>query len=94
MGHSPAHEQYAGLLLNMVEGFHCDGAILPLHRAGIGCQISMRETAAASLEKGIPFMHYETSHPGNRTDFSEARLLDQLDVFMETQGLRELEVED
>ena len=39
-------------------------------------------------------MHYETSHPGNRTDFSEARLLDQLDVFMETQGLRKLEVED
>ena len=49
-----------------------------------------KATAMKLLEVGIPVMHYETSQPGNRTDFDENRLLDQIDVFMETQGLRKL----
>jgi len=70
--------------------FQCDGAILPLHRSGIGCSFNMRELAMSLEERGVPFMHYETSHPGNRTDFDENRLLDQLDTFMEIRGLRKL----
>ncbi|MFC2010019.1 2-hydroxyacyl-CoA dehydratase [Chloroflexota bacterium] len=92
-GHGPAHEQYARRVLNMYKAFKCNGAILPLHRAGIGCVFGMREIGVKMREMGIPFMHYETSHPGNRTDFSEGHLLDQLDTFMETQGLRRLQVE-
>ena len=80
--------------MNAVKAFHCDGVILPLHRAGIGCVYSMKAAAMKLMNSGIPVMHYETSHPGDRTDFDENRLLDQLDVFMETQGLRRLEVED
>jgi len=51
----------------------------------------MRAAGLKLQEAGIPVMHYETSHPGDRTDFDENRMLDQLDTFMETQGLRRLE---
>ncbi len=60
-------------------------SILTLHRAGVGCVFGVRETAVEMRELGIPFLHYETSHPGNRTDLDENRMLDQLDTFMETQ---------
>jgi hypothetical protein len=36
-------------------------------------------------------MHYEGSQPGDRTDLDEKRLLDQLDNWMESLGLRMLE---
>ncbi|MFC2010017.1 2-hydroxyacyl-CoA dehydratase [Chloroflexota bacterium] len=93
-GHGPVHNQYLQTLMTMIKGFHADGAILPLHRSGVGCVYGERENAVKLEEMGIPFMHYETSHPGNREDFSEARLLDHLDVFMESQGLRKLEIEE
>jgi benzoyl-CoA reductase subunit B len=90
-GHGPLPQTYFDRLMNSVKAFKCDGAILTLHRAGIGCVYSMKATAVKMMEAGIPVMHYETSHPGDRTDFDETRMLDQLDVFMETQGLRKLE---
>ena len=40
---------------------------------------------------GVRVLHYEGSQPGDRTDLDENRLLDQLDVWMESQGLRKLE---
>lgn len=89
-GHGPLPEDYYQGLMNSVKAFHCDGVILPLHRAGIGCVFSMKAAAMKLMEQGIPVMHYETSHPGDRTDFDENRMLEQLDVFMETQGLRKL----
>ncbi len=90
-GHGPLPQTYYERLMNSVKAFKCDGAILTLHRAGIGCVYSMKATAVKMMEAGIPVMHYETSQPGDRTDFDENRFLDQLDVFMETQGLRKLE---
>jgi len=90
-GHGPVHEQYQEPVLNMIQAYHCDGAILPLYRSGVGCVWGHRELAVKLEELGIPVMHYETSHPGNHTDFDENRMLDQLDTFMETQGLRKLE---
>jgi benzoyl-CoA reductase subunit B len=93
-GHGPVHEQYFESIINMIRAFRCNGAILPLHRSGVGCVYGERENALWLDELGIPYMHYETTHPGNRTDLDEVRLLDQLDTFMETQGLRKLEVED
>lgn len=78
----------------MIKAYHCDGVILALQRAGVGCVWGHRELAVTLEEMGVPVMHYETSHPGNNTDFDENRLLDQLDTFMETQGLRRLDVED
>jgi benzoyl-CoA reductase subunit B len=89
-GHGPLPQDYYQNLMDAVKAFKCDGVILPLHRAGIGCVFSMKAAAMKLMEQGIPVMHYETSHPGDRTDFDENRMLDQLDVFMETQGLRKL----
>ena len=89
-GHGPLPEEYFRRLMSTIKAFHCDGAILTLHRAGIGCVYSMKATAMKLLEAGIPVMYYETSQPGSRTDFDENRMLEQLDVFMETQGLRKL----
>ena len=76
----------------MYHAYNCNGAILALHRSGVGCVINMRELALKMLEMGIPVMHYETSHPGNHTDFDENRMLDQLDTFMEIQGLRKIQL--
>jgi benzoyl-CoA reductase subunit B len=89
-GHGPVHEQYQEDVLNMIKAYHGDGVILPLYRSGVGCVWGHRELAVKLEELGTPVMHYETSHPGNRTDYDENRMLDQLDVFMETQGLRKL----
>jgi hypothetical protein len=36
-------------------------------------------------------MHYEGSQPGDRIDLDEKRLIDQLDTWMESLGLRKLE---
>jgi benzoyl-CoA reductase subunit B len=79
-------------LLNMAKAFHVDGAIRPLWRAGVGCDYGSREIGLALREAGVNVMHYEGSQPGDRTDFDENRMLDQLDTWMESQGLRKLEI--
>ncbi len=90
-GGRPNPEGAIRRLMSWIKGFHCNGVILQLQRAGIGCTDDERESAIKLEEEGIPVMHYETSHAGSRTDFDEYRLLDQLDTFMEIQGLRRLE---
>ena len=40
---------------------------------------------------GVSVMHYEGNQPGDNTDFDEKRFLEQLDQWMESQGLRKLE---
>jgi hypothetical protein len=74
----------------MYYAYKCNGGIFALHRSGIGCVYHMREVSSRFEELGLPVMHYETSHPGVRVDIDENRMLDQLDTFMETQGLRKL----
>ena len=77
-------------LLKWIKAFHCDGVILQLQRAGIGCVDKEREETIRMVEEGTPVMNWETSHAGSRTDFDETRMFDQLDTFMESQGLRKL----
>ncbi|MBI4295586.1 MAG: 2-hydroxyacyl-CoA dehydratase [Chloroflexi bacterium] len=78
-------------MVAMAKAFHCDGALIPLARAGCGCLFGMREAAGELIEAGIPTMCYEYSQPGDRTAFDENRMLDQLDAFMESQGLQKLD---
>ncbi|MFC2021306.1 2-hydroxyacyl-CoA dehydratase [Chloroflexota bacterium] len=94
VGHGARHEQYIDRFLRNYWAYKCNGAFLTLHRSGLGCVFGMREVALRLQEEGIPYAHYETSHPGDRCDLDESRMLEQLDTFMETQGLRKLEVED
>jgi hypothetical protein len=68
-----------------------DGAILPLWRCGVGCTVTRKEQGLRLSEMGVRVLHYEGSQPGDRTDLDENRLLDQLDVWIESQGLRKLE---
>ncbi len=76
---------------NMAKYFKVDGAVLALWRSGIGCTYLRKKCGLVLSEMGIRVMHYEGSQPGDRTDMDENRMLDQLDVWMETQGLRKLE---
>ena len=68
-----------------------DGAILPLWRAGVGCTLTRKEQALKLSEMGIRVLHYEGNQPGDRTDMDEHRFIDQLDAWMESQGLYKLE---
>jgi hypothetical protein len=40
---------------------------------------------------GLSVLHYEGSQPGDRTDMDEKRLLDQLDAWMQSNGLRKFD---
>jgi benzoyl-CoA reductase/2-hydroxyglutaryl-CoA dehydratase subunit BcrC/BadD/HgdB len=78
-------------ICEMAKAFKVDGAIMPLWRGGVGCTIARKEQGRLLSEMGVRVMHYEGSQPGDRTDLDENRLLDQLDTWMESQGLRKLE---
>jgi benzoyl-CoA reductase subunit B len=71
--------------------YKVDGAILPLWRGGVGCTVTRKEQGLRLSEMGVRVLHYEGSQPGDRTDLDENRFLDQLDVWMESQGLLKLE---
>jgi benzoyl-CoA reductase subunit B len=73
------------------QAYKADGAILPLWRGGVGCTITRKEQGLRLSAMGVRVLHYEGSQPGDRTDLDENRLIDQLDIWMESQGLRKLE---
>ncbi len=78
-------------LNDFAKAYKVDGAILPLWRCGVGCTVTRKEQGLRLSEMGVHVLHYEGSQPGDRTDLDENRLLDQVDVWMESQGLRKLE---
>ncbi|MCC8082525.1 MAG: 2-hydroxyacyl-CoA dehydratase [Lachnospiraceae bacterium] len=71
--------------------FQADGAVFGLWRSGIGCTMTRKEQAMRLRKKGLSAMTYEGSQPGDRTDLDEKRFLEQLDSWMESQGLEKLE---
>jgi benzoyl-CoA reductase subunit B len=68
-----------------------DGALLAIWRHGVGCTLTRKEQAMYLRNIGLSVIHYEGSQPGDRTDLDEKRLIDQLDSWMESLGLRKLE---
>jgi hypothetical protein len=68
-----------------------DGALLAIWRHGVGCTLTRKEQAMYLRDIGLSVIHYEGSQPGDRTDLDEKRLIDQLDSWMESLGLRKLE---
>jgi benzoyl-CoA reductase subunit B len=78
-------------LNDFAKAYKVNGAILPLWRGGVGCTVTRKEQALRLSEMGVRVMHYEGSQPGDRTDLDENRFLDQLDIWMESQGLQKLE---
>jgi benzoyl-CoA reductase subunit B len=71
--------------------FKADGALLPLWRHGVGCTLTRKEQAMRLRAMGLSVLHYEGSQPGDRTDLDEKRMIDQLDSWMESLGMRKLE---
>ena len=65
-----------------------DGALLAIWRHGVGCTLTRKEQAMYLRDAGLSVIHYEGSQPGDRTDLDEKRLLDQLDTWMQSRGLR------
>ena len=68
--------------------FQADGALLAIWRHGVGCTLTRKEQAMYLRDAGMSVMHYEGSQPGDRTDLDEKRFLDQLDTWMQSQGLK------
>ena len=78
-------------LTEFAKMFQADGALLGLWRCGVGCTLTRKEQGALLKQAGISVMYYEGSQPGDRTDLDEKRFIEQLDSWMESQGLRKLE---
>ena len=74
--------------------FQADGALFGLWRSGVGCAITRKEQAMRLRNAGCSVMFYEGSQPGDRNDLDEKLFLDQLDCWMESQGLRKLEEQE
>jgi len=92
MQHFKADEVYRPYALNeFAEIFKVNGAVMPLWRSGINCTLTRKEQAMRLREIGVSVMHYEGNQGGDCTDLDEKRMLEQLDQWMESQGLRKLE---
>jgi benzoyl-CoA reductase subunit B len=85
-------EYYRPYALNeFADIYQVDGALLPLWRSGVGCAITRKEQAMRLRKDGINVYHYEGNQGGDNTDLDEKRMLEQLDQWMESQGLRKLD---
>ncbi len=82
---------YHDSLVKFAKLFKADGAVLALWRCGVGCAMTRKEQGLLLSQDGVRVLHYEGSQPGDRTDLDEKRFLDQLDTWMESQGLEKLE---
>lgn len=71
--------------------YQVDGALLALWRSGVGCTLTRKEQAMRLREMGVNVLHYEGNQPGDNSDLDEKRFLEQLDQWMESQGLRKFE---
>jgi benzoyl-CoA reductase subunit B len=95
---SPRHwkiEEYTEpyKLNQLMKIYKCDGALLGIWRAGVGCTLTRKEQAMRLREEGYSVMVYEGSQPGDRNDLDEKRMLEQLDTWMESLGFRMLDDE-
>jgi benzoyl-CoA reductase subunit B len=77
-------------LIEFAQFYKCGGALLPLHRCGVGCDMWRKEQATRLKGAGLSVMHYESSQSGDRTDLDEHGFLDRLDMWMESLGFEKL----
>jgi len=71
--------------------YKVNGALLPLWRSGVGCTLTRKEQAMRLRRAGVNVFHIEGNQGGDNTDFDEKRVIEQLDQWMESQGLRKLD---
>jgi benzoyl-CoA reductase subunit B len=80
-----------GGTLDIAKAYNVNGAFLSLWRSAVGCAQARRENGLLLEKEGFKVLYWEGSQPGNCIDLDENRMLDQLDTFMETQGLHKIE---
>jgi hypothetical protein len=78
-------------IVKFAKVMQADGALLAIWRHGVGCTLTRKEQAMYLRNAGLSVIHYEGSQPGDRTDLDEKRLIEQLDSWMESLGLRKLQ---
>ena len=78
-------------LNEFAEIYQADGALFGVWRSGVGCNLTRKEQAMKLREAGYSVMLYEGSQPGDRNDMDEMRFLDQLDNWMESQGIQRVD---
>jgi len=78
-------------LIEFADIFQADGVLLAGWRCGVGCTFTRKEQATRLRKADYNVMFYEGSQPGDRTDLDEKRFLEQLDMWMEIQGLDKLD---
>ena len=77
--------------VDFAKAMQADGALFAIWRHGIGCTQQRLRHGMILKNEGLSVMHWEGSQPGDRNDLDEKRLLDQLDSWMQSNGLRRLE---
>ena len=78
-------------ILEFADVYNVDGALFAGWRCGVGCTLTRKEQAMMLRQAGYSVLLYEGSQPGDRTDMDEMRFLDQLDSWMESQGIRKFD---
>ena len=90
--HYKGDEYIQPLAINeFAEIYQADGALFALWRSGVGCNVTRKEQAKQLREAGYSVLLYEGSQPGDRNDMDEMRMLDQLDNWMESMGIRPID---
>jgi benzoyl-CoA reductase subunit B len=80
----------AALHLKIYREWKGNGVIIHLNRGCEGMCMGSAEVRLILLESGIPVVAYE-GNMGDRRELNEAQVLDRIDSFMESLGLKKLE---
>jgi hypothetical protein len=75
-------------IVEFAQVMKADGALLTNWRHGVGCTLTRKEQAMYLKEAGLSVIMYEGSQPGDRIDLDEKRVLDQLDTWMQSLGIK------
>jgi benzoyl-CoA reductase subunit B len=77
-------------MISMVQQWHAGGLIMHLNRGCEGTALGQLENRLALIKAGIPVLTFESNMADYR-EFDEAQILDRLDAFMQSLGLKKLE---
>ncbi len=76
-------------LLRIVQDWHAEGMIMHANRGCPGLKFGQLENRLALQSAGIPVIEYE-GNSADKRELSEAQVLDRLDGFMESLGIKKL----
>jgi benzoyl-CoA reductase subunit B len=78
--------------LQLVDQWYAQGVVMHLNRGCKGTGGYLMESRLALSNKGIPVVTYE-GNSGDSRDFDETQVVDNLESFLESQGLDKIDYE-